>query len=850
MIDDRAFSAFRQFFAEAKTAAWLASEDGDIIVVNAAFVWQHQLDVPAMTRLASPQILSADVRTRLQRIAASHDPQTASRPAPMLHIGSEQVRYAVRRLQSEDSAPVFLGQEQARAVATRDADAYMIRDGRAYQRLKQLVDNAPSALFEFRQAPGRRYSLPYFSEKLPLLLGVEATALRKDGASLLQTVIAEDAIPVLKAMAQSKRDLSDFHRQIRIQHPQHGTRWLMCSATPAPEQDGAITWFANVIDVTERVLARRAAVEASQALEQAHRKLTTIADNAPAGIFELYRDATRRGVLRYCSGHLLDLLGLEADEADRFWHRVRDCMRPADFAALNASMEASLTEGGHWSHRFRFKHPERGVLWLSGSATSQVLEDGAAVWIGTVHDVTPDMRREQDLRRANKRAEAMRSRSEWQAFHDALTRLANRRYFDKTLDDRVREARRAAAPLPCTLIRIDCDRFKHINDTLGHDVGDEVLRQIARTIRKTLREEDLAARIGGDEFAVLLASDANERSAQARVGEIQALLAEPFEQAGHRCQIEASFGIAHVENLADVGPDVLYFADAALFRAKELGRNRTELFTPSLQSEILADRQTATDLQLALTRDEFVPFFQPQVCARTGALCGVETLLRWQHPEHGILGPDRFLKVAEQMRIVPELDSIMLEKACGLLSKWRGQNINVPKIGFNVSSGRMRDPTILAGAERILQGGTRVAFELLESILIEEEGDLFRFHLDQLRERGIEIEIDDFGSGHASIVALMEIHPHALKIDRRVIRPVTEGARYRRLVQAIVEIAECFGLSVTAEGVETEDHVAALRKIGCTVLQGYHFSKPLSPDDLVAFVRARGETGEAKIQPG
>ncbi|WP_425098157.1 putative bifunctional diguanylate cyclase/phosphodiesterase [Tropicibacter sp. S64] len=839
MLDKGALEAFRRFFAETDASAWIACTDGESMAFNAAFAWRHGLDQPPLAVHDAGTLVTGAEQATLARIGRDLTTGEADGTSAVLTFGTCLSNYTIRLVQHGDDCPVLLGQEQKRSAAPvpRDAPTNAGDNRRAHARLRQLVDNAPGALFEFRQGRDGACSLPYFSAKLPLILGVDASALRRDGSAVLDTLLPEDAKDFAATLAESMRDLLDVNRQLRILHPQHGERWLMCSAIPAPEADGSVTWFGNLIDVTERVKTRLAAQEATAALAAAHRRLTTIADNAPAGIFELYRDPQGNGSLRYCSARMMALLGFEDSAPQGFFLRLRAHMRPRDFAELHASMERSRVDETQWSHRFCYKHPNRGILWLSGSATPHREADGSAVWVGTIHDVTPDAEREEDLRRANRLAEAMRARSEWQAFHDPLTGLANRRFFDRMLGQRVDEARRADTPRPCTLIRIDGDRFKHVNDTLGHETGDAVLRRIGQVLLREIGPDDLAARIGGDEFTVLLAPGATEATASAVCARVRIALAEPFTHNGRRCQIEASHGIAHLDDLAAEGGDILCYADAALFRAKALGRNRTELFTPALREAIVQDRQIASELQNALARDEFIPVFQPQICARTGKVHGVETLLRWQHPDRGLLTPDRFLKVAEQLRIVPDLDAAMIGKSRAVLRDWRDAGVQVPKISFNVSSGRMRDPSILHAADGILGDGTRVAFELLETILMEEEDDVFRFNLDSLRESGVEIEIDDFGSGHASIIALLAISPDALKIDRRLVMPLDDRTRNRRLIRAIVEIAESFGIRTVAEGVENAAQAALLNDLGCDVLQGYYFARPLTADGIVDYLR-------------
>lgn len=435
------------------------------------------------------------------------------------------------------------------------------------------------------------------------------------------------------------------------------------------------------------------------------------------------------------------------------------------------------------------------------------------------------------------RIESARADLESRALNDGLTGLPNRRCFDQEFAARLARAseRSAAAGV---LIRMDLDRFKHVNDTLGHEAGDAVLLRVAGILRESLRSGDLAARVGGDEFSLLMAPGATQAEAEALVSTIQARLSEPLLYDGRPCRFGASFGVACVPDFLAAGTDLNLFADAALYRAKEAGRNRLELFTPSLHRQILRDRQLAIEIQEGLDREEFMPFFHPQVAADDHRLVGAETLLRWNHPAEGLLAPADFMHVAEQLRLVPDIDALMMNKTREALRRWRAQGIELPRISFNVSAGRIHDPEVVSVARSLASEGTRVAFELLESILVEEEDEVFHFNLDRVREAGVDIEIDDFGSGHASILGLMQIAPSALKIDRRIVAPLTEAPDTGKLVRAIIEIAETLGIATVAEGVETADQAQILRDLGCDTLQGFHFARPMSEAEFSVYIRA------------
>ena len=703
----------------------------------------------------------------------------------------------------------------------------------ARERLDTLADNAPGALFECRVDAGGGMALPYFSAKLPDLAAVSRAAILADACSVFAHVPRRTVARLVHRAAAALKTGAGMEMRVPVRGPEGPVRWISVAALPFRRSDASVRWFGQILDVTETVETERRAALAAEAAHRAHARLASIATVAPAGLYEVERRPDGAARIPYASPHFRSLLGLGQTDTVLLGEAETQVQKVdlADLPAFLTCREEAALPTNWWHQRFCIQHPERGQVWLSNSATAQPQSDGGVVWTGALHDVTGDVRREAELRAAYRLAEDRREQNEWQALHDGLTGLPNRRYYDQVLAERIGQAA-ASTAAGCTLIRIDLDHFKHVNDTLGHDAGDLVLCRVANVLRESLQEGDFAARLGGDEFSVVLARGLTREDAGALIARIQSRLAEPLIYAGRQCRFGASFGIAEAEDLAATGAEIQFFADAALYRAKETGRNRMEFFTPELHQNLRRDRELAAELQEGLERDEFEPHFQAQVSAKDHRLTGVETLLRWRHPRRGLLAPASFMHIAEQLRLVPEIDRVMMEKSRTALKYWRGRGLIVPKISFNVSSGRMNDPDVVRAAQTIARGETRVAFELLESILVEDESDLFRFHLEAIRDAGIDIEIDDFGSGHASIIGLMQIAPSVLKIDRRIVEPLGRDPQARNLVRAIIEIAETLGTATVAEGVETELQAEILRDLGCDVLQGYLFSLPLSAADF------------------
>ncbi len=419
------------------------------------------------------------------------------------------------------------------------------------------------------------------------------------------------------------------------------------------------------------------------------------------------------------------------------------------------------------------------------------------------------------------------------ALHDDLTGLGNRRHLSKEFDALVERRRQHGGEL--AVLHIDLDRFKQINDTIGHAAGDQVLVETANRIRKRIEPDDVVARIGGDEFVVLLffppGSTRPLQLAEALLEELQ----KPVFFEGKECRFGASIGFAETP-LADVDK-LLTNSDIALYKAKRRGRGQLGLFDRSDLQEILQNEALADDILRAIEKDEFIPFYQPQIDSVTGGIAGVEVLARWRHPDKGIISPDGFLSVATDLKVAASIDEMIFEKAMLDCRKVMPQLPSQPTLSFNVSASRVRENRIEEIKELLDGYSGKVSFELLETIFLEEEDDEFLFQLDRLREIGITIEIDDFGSGHASVVALQRINPDRLKVDGRLVAQVNESENGLRLVRSIIEIGLALEMGVTAEGVETQEQAEVLADLGCDRLQGYHFAMPMPFRELSAFLR-------------
>jgi diguanylate cyclase (GGDEF)-like protein len=428
----------------------------------------------------------------------------------------------------------------------------------------------------------------------------------------------------------------------------------------------------------------------------------------------------------------------------------------------------------------------------------------------------------------NRELERLKKQVEYDAKHDALTGLPNRRALNEMIAKLKKDTKDTHASI--SVMHIDLDRFKAINDTLGHAAGDHVLKHVARRLRQCARKKDIVARVGGDEFVLLPTLNTSRANLEALAERIIDALRQPVPYNENICHFGASIGIgigiSSSLSETETAADLLVQADIALYRAKELGRGRYEFFSEELAQEVEKAKRVADELLYAFDRDEFLVHYQPQLDAKTGAIVGSEALARWQHPVRGLQTAECFKSALHSLGLTSELDRLVLEAVERDIVAATRAGVKLPRVAINVSGQSLMKDSYMEALENLEVPASAISLELSETIYFDGEMEDVLPRIERLRAHGFDIEIDDFGTGHASILCLQKLRPARLKIAREVLLEVEESADAQRLVRSIAQIGKAYNAEIVAEGVETVAAGQILSSLGCDTLQGFALGQP------------------------
>ncbi|MEK6742782.1 MAG: EAL domain-containing protein [Nitrospirota bacterium] len=473
----------------------------------------------------------------------------------------------------------------------------------------------------------------------------------------------------------------------------------------------------------------------------------------------------------------------------------------------------------------RIIHRDGGIRWIKNTAVPQCDRDGNVVaYDGLVSEITARKQAEQKVRHA--------------AHYDGLTDLPNR----ELLCDRIRQAlvRALRHGRALAVMVLDLDRFKNINETLGHTVGNQLIRAVSERLVRCVREDDTVARPGGDEFIILFADLAGEQDASFVARKIQESLLKGFQIAGQEFFLTTSIGISLFPAHGADEDTLIKNADAAMYRAKAEGRNNFQFYAPAMHADAHKKLFLEHNLRKALDREEFTIHYQPLIDLVTGRTTGAEALVRWQHPELGLLFPMEFIPLAEETGLIIPLGEWILQKACMQARQWRESDFPPLRISVNLS---MRQFTHNAITDTVLRAINMaqihpglLELELTESMVMNNAESTIA-SLRELKSIGVHLSLDDFGTGYSSLSRLKDLPLSTLKLDQSFVNAITRDRSNAAISRAIIALSHNLDLRVTAEGVETTDQLEFLRGLGCDEVQGYLFSRPLPAADMTAFMQ-------------
>jgi diguanylate cyclase (GGDEF)-like protein/PAS domain S-box-containing protein len=719
------------------------------------------------------------------------------------------------------------------------------------QQLATMAANIPGSVYRTVLHPDGTMSMPYISPGVREVTGIGAEEVMKRPELLTEIIHPDDKSSFDSSVAASRASLLPCDRQYRIVLRSGEVKWVQDSARFSQNENGDIIVDGVALDISDRK-------EAESALRQSEQRFRSLIENAT----DITIILDGEGIFRYISPSVKRILGYAPHQA--IGRSALEIVHPDDCATIAQTLKKAIENPKRSQSPVEYRVRHRNGCWcyVEAVATNLLYDPAVKGIVINCHDITQRKLAEEKLLH--------------DAFHDALTGLPNRSLFTDRLEHALRRARRRKDYLFAVLF-LDLDRFKVVNDSLGHAIGDQLLVAIARRLEACLRAEDTVARIGGDEFVLLLEDIDSINEATSIVNRLQKKITSPILLDGHEVFITASIGIALSSDEYLEPTNLLRDADTAMYRAKELGRARHEVFNSSMHAHALRQLQLENDLRRAIesirdpVREEdfppspasalpplsaapqFILHYQPIVSIANGTITSFEALVRWQHPERGLVSPIEFITMAEETGLIVPLGRWVLRTACQQIGQWQQLFPSNPplSVSVNLSVKQFSQPDLIEYIDQVLAeshlDGSSLKLEITESVLIENS-DSVTAMLVQLRARNIDLCIDDFGTGYSSLSYLHRFPTNTLKIDRSFVSrmggdfALGKGAiDPTEIVRSIVTLSHNLGMDVVAEGVEEASQLSILKGLKCEYAQGYFFSKPVDSQTAAALIRQQAE---------
>jgi diguanylate cyclase (GGDEF)-like protein len=694
------------------------------------------------------------------------------------------------------------------------------------RRFADIAQNMPGAIFQYEILPDGSDRILYLSPGCLEIWELSWDEIKGDPSQLWRMIDPEELPAMQQSIGDAAASLTQWDHRWHITPKSGQRKWLHGRGRPQKLPDGTVRFNSLILDVTENEQSKLEMERARSEAETARSRLEN-AIEALNDAFVLFdadeRIVTSNSRYREQFADMPDLLNGSLSFEELVRKLVELGLRPDATGREEEWIKERVERYRNPSELFEMTLPGNRYVEVHESLT----ENGDLVSMRI--DVTEKRRQTQKLEKLAKALETAKEKAVHDSLHDALTGLPNRRHLEQCIEER-RMA--AAADDEIAALHIDIDRFRQINDTLGHATGDQIILHVAEVLSGLRPDTAFVARVGADEFVLVCSAFEDFHGLCQR---IMNRLSQPVDVNGQSCRFSVSIGVAVLP--AGSASDLIVNTDIALQKAKDGGRNRFAVFTKQLQSELSERKKLADELLQGLEREEFEAFYQPQFDARTHEFAGLEALARWRHPQRGILPPAAFLSIAEDLKVTGDLDSRILRQSIDACEHLTRQGIAPPKLSVNIGFDRISDPHLMGDLENLEFCGPCLSFELLETIFLDEQTEEIAYNIERIRQSGISIELDDFGSGRASMVSLLKLKPDHIKIDRQLIVPMLDTPGQIDLIRAIVEMAQARDIKVTAEGVETREHARLLAEVGCGTLQGYVFARPMPLDELSVFLK-------------
>ena len=716
------------------------------------------------------------------------------------------------------------------------------------QQLATMAANIPGSVYRAVLHPDGKISMRYISPGVRELIGIDPSEVMARPEILTEIIHPDDKSSFDNSVAASRASLLPCDRQYRIVLNSGQVKWVQDIARFSQDENGDIIIDGVALDISDRK-------QAESALRQREQRFRSLIENATDITIILDAD----GIFRYISPSVKRILGYAPHQA--IGRSALGTVHPDDCAAIAQTLHKALEnpKRSESAVEYRVRHRNGSWCYVEAVATNLLHDPAVNGIVINCHDITGRKKAEEQLLH--------------DAFHDALTGLPNRALFTDRLEHALRLAKRRKDYLFAVLF-LDLDRFKVVNDSLGHAIGDQLLVSIARRLETCLRVGDTVARLGGDEFVLLLEDIDGINEATNIVNRLQKQITSPILLGGHEVFITASIGIALSSGEYLEPTNLLRDADTAMYRAKELGRARHEVFNSSMHAHALRLLQLENDLRRAIesirdpaseedsprsslpplsTAPQFIIHYQPIVSIVTNTITSFEALVRWQHPERGLVSPIEFITIAEETGLIVPLGRWVLRTACHQIRQWQQLFQNNPplSVSVNLSVKQFSQPDLIEYIDRVLEEshlhGSSLKLEITESVLIENSESVTAM-LVELRSRNIHLCIDDFGTGYSSLSYLHRFPTNTLKIDRSFVSRM--GVKFdiskgeidpTEIVRSIVTLSHNLGMDVVAEGVEEASQLSILKGLKCEYAQGFFFSKPVDSQTAAVLIGQQAE---------